>query len=530
MKRLRSRRARIIAWISVALVGILVVVTVGVYEAVQIRLSGITHVTRIDARQRPPQYTNALNILLLGSDTRTGHNAAIGGQTGCSCSDTIMIAHISPGHHNITVVSIPRDTVVPLYACTPWKGTPGQPADPYAVERINATLAAGGPECVRETVEQQTGIFINDVMELNFTGFERVINDIGGVNVCLPFAIHNVITATEGSGLDLKSGEHHIDGRVALEFWRTRYNVADGSDIARIARDQYLMAQIVKGVLHSGLLRSPSKIYTVIGDIADAMTTDASNAELFHIATSLRGISAKDVQFITAPWESYPYDPNEVEFAQPQADAVFWAIAHDTAVPPTSKGKSHIRTDAVKGQRSGPIDEGPAGSLLTLVPSQVKVMVLNGSAKADRSAQAAAGADQPRVRCRRHRIRGDRHIPALGHRVREHRRPARRPHPARAGALGHDEARTRAGGGNGRPDPRLRLHQARAAHADLPGVDHLAVQHVRRHQRQRFLPQQRFLRRQRDTAGPDVVLRLLAGPPDPGIHGERGEGASLAVR
>ena len=391
MKRMRSRRARIIAWISVALVGILVVVTVGVYEAVKIRLSGITHVTRIDVRKRPPQYTDALNILLLGSDTRTGHNAAIGGQTGCSCSDTIMIAHISPGHHNITVVSIPRDTVVPLYACTAWKGTPGQPADPYAVERINATLAAGGPECVRETVEQQTGIFINDVMELNFTGFERVINDIGGVNVCLPFAIHNVITASEGSGLDLKAGEHHINGRVALEFWRTRYNVADGSDIARIARDQYLMAQIVKGVLHSGLLQSPSKIYTVIGDIADAMTTDASNAELFRIATSLRGISAKDVQFITAPWASYPYDPNEVEFAQPQADAVFWAIAHDTAVPPTSKGKNHIRTDAVKGQRSGPINEGPAGSLLTLIPSQVKVMVLNGSSQADRSALAVAG-------------------------------------------------------------------------------------------------------------------------------------------
>ena len=145
MMRMRSRRARIVAWISVALVGILVVVSVGVYEAVRIRLSGITHVTRIDAGVRPPQYTNALNLLLLGSDTRTGHNAAIGGRIGCSCSDTIMIAHISPGHHNITVVSIPRDTVVPLYACSAWNGTPGQQADPYAVERINATLAAGRP-------------------------------------------------------------------------------------------------------------------------------------------------------------------------------------------------------------------------------------------------------------------------------------------------------------------------------------------------------------------------------------------------
>jgi LCP family protein required for cell wall assembly len=390
MKRMRSRRAKIVGWTSIALVAILVVITVGVFAAVRLELSGITHVSRIDNHLRPQRYNNALNLLLLGSDTRTGRNAAIGGATGCACSDTIMVAHISPGRGNVTVVSIPRDTMVPLYACSPWQGTPGQQADPYAAERINATLEAGGPECVRETVEQQTGIYINDVIELNFTGFERVINDIGGVNVCLPFAIHNVITATEGSGLDLKAGEHHIDGRVALEFWRTRYNVADGSDIARISRDQYLMAQVVKGVLHSGLLRSPTTMVTVIGHIAKAMTTDASTIDLLHIATSLRGISAKDVQFITAPWQSYPYDPNEVEFAQPQADAVFWALAHDTALPPAGK-KTHVGTVSVKGQRNGPIDEGPAGALFTLIPSQVKVMVLNGSSKASRTSQTAAG-------------------------------------------------------------------------------------------------------------------------------------------
>ncbi len=390
MMRMRSRRSKILGWTAISLVAILVVITAGVFAAVRLELSGITHLTRIDSHTRPPKYTNALNVMLLGSDTRTGRNGAIGGPNGCACSDTIMIAHFSPGRGNVTVVSIPRDTVVPLYACSAWNGTPGQHADPYAVERINATLAAGGPECVRETVERQTGIYINDVIELNFTGFEQVINDIGGVNVCLPFAIHNVITASEGSGLDLKAGEHHIDGRVALEFWRTRYNVADGSDIARIARDQYLMAQVVKGVLHSGLLRSPTKIVRVIRDVANALTTDASNTELLRIATSLRHISANDVQFITAPWTSYPYDPNEVEFAQPQADAVFWALAHDTALPLTGK-KSRLRTDTVKGQRNGPIDEGPAGNLLTLVPSQVKVLVLNGSSRANRTSQAAAG-------------------------------------------------------------------------------------------------------------------------------------------
>ncbi|HEX9519292.1 MAG TPA: LCP family protein [Streptosporangiaceae bacterium] len=411
MMRMRSQRARILAWTSVTMVAILVVVVAGGYAAIRLELSGITHVSKIDTRQRPPRYNDALNILLLGSDTRTGRNRAIGGPNGCACSDTIMVAHISPGRGGVTVVSIPRDTVVPLYACSPWNGLPGQPADPYAVERINATLAAGGPECVRETVEQQSGIYISNVIELNFSGFERVINDIGGVNVCLPFAIHNVITASEGSGLDLKAGRHHINGKVALEFWRTRYNVADGSDIARISRDQYLMAQVVKGVLHSGMLRSPTRLVTVIGDVADAMTTDASNTELLHIATSLRGVSARNVQFITAPWVSYPYNPNEVEFAQPEADAVFWAVAHDTAIPPIGKSRHHFRAETVKGQKNGPIDAGPAGQLLTLNPEQVKVTVLNGASGADLSSAAAAG-----LTSRGFSVMGTGYAPSTGYR------------------------------------------------------------------------------------------------------------------
>jgi LCP family protein required for cell wall assembly len=389
MLRFRSRRAKIAGWTSIAIVGVLVVSAIGAYAALRAQMSGITHMKRIDVKQRPQRYTNALNLLLLGSDTRSGANRGIGGWAGCNCSDTIMVAHISPGHKDVTVLSIPRDTVVPLYACSPWRGTPGQHADKYAVERINATLAAGGPECVRETVERQTGIYINDVIQIDFTGFEKAINDIGGVNVCLPFAIHNKVTATEGSGLNLKAGRHHISGKVALQFWRTRYNVADGSDLSRIARDQYLMAQIVKGVLHSGLLRNPARIYTVIGDVANSMTTDASDTELLHIATSLRGISSSDVQFITAPWQVYPPDPNEVQFSQPRAGAVFWALAHDTAVPPVRKDRSLASADSVKGQQGGPVSLGPAGSLYQLIPSQVSVTVLNGSSTGDRAVAVA---------------------------------------------------------------------------------------------------------------------------------------------
>jgi LCP family protein required for cell wall assembly len=362
----RRRRRRLFAWTSVALAIVVTASALGIYFTVRAKLDSIGHIVMADKNHRPRSYNNALNILLLGSDTRSGHNKMIGGKVGCNCSDTIMVAHISPGRHEVTVLSIPRDTVVPLYKCDAVQGTPGQTEDLNAYERINATLEAGGPECVRTTVEQQTHIRINDIIQLDFTGFQRVINDVGGVNVCVPVAIsdpHRTLSNGDvvGSGLKLSAGRHHITGKVALKFWRARYALADGGDVDRIKRDQYLMAQIVKGVLHSGLLTSPTKLYSVITDVASSMSTDATASDLVHIATSLSGISTKDVQFVTAPVDPYPPDTNELEFA-PHAKAVFASIAQDQKLPPSAK-RGH------KGKTT----------LLTTSPAKVKVAVLNGT-------------------------------------------------------------------------------------------------------------------------------------------------------
>lgn len=388
----RSLRVKILGWTAISVAVVVVAAILSGYFTIRAKLDKVDHIARIDAQHRPPKYNDALNLLLIGSDNRHGHNGVIGGHYGCNCSDTLMLVHISPGRKMVTAVSIPRDTMVPYYACSPWQGLPGQQANPDALERINGTLAAGGPECVRETVEQQTGVFIDDVLELDFTGFEEMINDVGGVNVCLPFAIHNTITDAGGTGLDLSAGEHHIWGRVALQFWRTRENVANGSDIDRIARDQYFLAQLVKGVLHSGLLHSPAKLYRVLGDVAGNLTTDASDTDLLHIATSLHGISPKNIQFITAPWVTYVPDPNEVQFEQPQANALFWAIAHDSKLPAASKKKAGqtatplaSESPAASPSASPSASQSPGSSSAaggqpeTVTPSTVNVMLLDGS-------------------------------------------------------------------------------------------------------------------------------------------------------
>jgi len=297
----------------------------------------VHHVAVSDLGKRPPVYsTSSENILLVGDDSRNGldHHQQVLLHTGddeANNTDTIMLLHISPGRHELTVMSLPRDTMVPYYQCNSGGGYAGQQADPYEYERINAVLAAGGPSCLWKTVEQQTGIHIDHFMELGMAGFVNVVNDLGGVSVCAPFDVDDPV-----SGLVLNTGEHHIDGVTALAFWRTREDIGEGSDLQRIQRDQFMAAQIVKAVLSSGTLSNPLKLVQVAGDIAPNLTVDSgmSTSDLVSLAESLHGLSAADVQFVTAPVVPWPADPTaEVELSQPTATTMFAAIAHDTSIP-----------------------------------------------------------------------------------------------------------------------------------------------------------------------------------------------------
>jgi len=365
-----STGKRIAAWLSVAVVAILVIAIVGVYFVYR---SDYQSIKRIDISgivgKQPPKLNNAENILLIGSDTRVGQHGIGGGpDSGCACSDTLMLLHISPGHHSSIVMSIPRDSMVPVEACAPSDGTPGQDAAQGEFERINSTLAYGGPACTFKVVEDQTGIHLDHFIQLNFTGFINVVNDLGGVNVCLPFAVNN-----QQSGLDLPAGLHHIDGKTALSFWRTREDIGEGSDLQRIQRDQFLMAALVQGMTHSGLLRSPTKIFSVVRDASGAMTTDSGLDEnaMLQIAESLPGLNSKDVQFVTVPNGAYAPDPNAVSWEQPQANELFSAIQNDIKLP------------AATGQPTVP-------PVLTVAPSQVKVEVENGSGRAGIASQTSS--------------------------------------------------------------------------------------------------------------------------------------------
>jgi LCP family protein required for cell wall assembly len=323
---------------------------------------------------RPPQDPNALNLLIIGSDSRSGENGKIGGHEGIAGqrSDTVMVLHVSPGDRRAVVLSFPRDSVVPVLQCSNEQGGfTGQTAETGQVEQINATFANGGPGCLWKTIEQTAHIRIDDFLELTFEGFERVINNLGGVDICLPEAVNDPM-----SGLHLAKGAHHVWGREALAFWRTREDLGEGSDLQRIQRDQFLMASLIQGIESKGLLTNTTKMAEVIEIAARNMATDIKTVgKMLHIAEEIRQIRSKDVQFIEVPTVTYAPNPDWVQWA-PNAQHLFSAIEHDTKLPRIKKKKAPRKSTTVQ--------------LAMATPSHVSVEILNGSGLKGQAAEGAA--------------------------------------------------------------------------------------------------------------------------------------------
>lgn len=385
---------KVAGWASAAVALLVVAASLTAYFRYRSVWSSIHRVQIVGLGSRPPEYsTNELNVLLIGSDSRAGANRKFGATVEGQRSDTIMILHISPGRHRATVLSVPRDSMVPVLACpADGPGVPGQQAEPGVNERINATFANGGASCLWKTVEHETGIHIDHFIELAFSGFVHIVNDIGGVNICLPVAVND-----PDSGLHLAAGMHHVMGPQALAFWRERH-IGTGSDLQRIQRDQYLMASLLQGIRQSNILGSPTKIYSIVVDAASAMTTDAglNLSTMVRIADSLRGLSTNSVQFVQVPEIPYPGDPGaEVMFAQPQANRLFSAIAHDTALPQAgNQGHQAIRRRAPAAGATPTPTPTPSASPPVSGLSK-SYGGINGTAKACHDQGAFTGGDQP---------------------------------------------------------------------------------------------------------------------------------------
>ncbi|WP_433252245.1 LCP family protein [Streptosporangium sp. CA-135522] len=365
--RRKTGRLGVGGWISVALTGVLVAGTLGAYK-VYYDLTG--NIKREDVENqlganRPPE-TGALNVLVVGSDSREGAANKKYGQhlqgTG-ERTDTIMLLHVSPNRDRATLLSFPRDSMIQAPTCRNPKTKAVVPSGP---KMINATFNDGGIACTWATIESLTQIHINHFIKVDFAGFKGIIDALGGIEICLPKDV-----ADKDAKLTLSKGKHLVKGETALAYVRARHSLGDGSDIDRIKRQQVFLQQVMKKATSSELLTDFGKLTAFLKAATSSMTMDSKldTTRMLEIAKSAPSLTAKGLQAVTVPWMPDPADKNRVVWREPAAGELFESIRSDIEVT-KSPAPNASAAPAIKHE-------------------QVQVQVFNGTGTPGRAKEVA---------------------------------------------------------------------------------------------------------------------------------------------
>ncbi|MER8048086.1 LCP family protein [Streptomyces sp. NPDC094032] len=275
-----------------------------------------------------------LNILLIGSDSRAdAKNVALGGgkndRDRPALADVQMLLHVSADRKNASLVSIPRDTVVPIPEC---KDKDGKSYAATTNRPINESLARGGPGCTLTTWEKLTGVYIDHWLMIDFAGVVSMADEVGGVPVCVKTGVWDKPTARVpgGSGLKLPKGTTDVQGEQALQWLRTRH--AWGSDQARAkAQHMYLNGlmkklQDQKAWTDTGRLMGLAETATTAFEVSDEIR---SVKKLFDLSMQLKNVNLKRLTTATVPTSEYPENPKAWVQVVPSAADRMWAMLRD---------------------------------------------------------------------------------------------------------------------------------------------------------------------------------------------------------
>lgn len=270
---------------------------------------------------RPKASGTARNVLIMGSDYRP--------ELGSARSDTTLLLHISGDGRRALVVSVPRDLMVWIPGCGAGSGAA---AGAPRYEQFNWSFDIGGAACTIRTVEELTGVRVDNHMVLGFDGFTRLVDELGGVEVNLPLPERD-----PNVGLDLPAGRMVLHGSDALAYVRAREYVGDGSDTNRMARQQEFMRLLADKARGGDVLLNPVRLYRVLDAATSAVTADAgldSLDELYSLVQRLRSVPEGNVSFVTVPRMPYPADPNRDVLSEPAASDLFTALRVDRPYTP----------------------------------------------------------------------------------------------------------------------------------------------------------------------------------------------------
>ncbi|MFI6940171.1 LCP family protein [Streptomyces sp. NPDC050418] len=355
-------------WISLV-AAVVVLVTSGVGWGIYKQLQGnitedLTAAEELERyeRERPaPSTHNAQNVLLIGSDTRTGDgNDKYGKDSGTNGgrSDTTILLHLAADRKSATAVSLPRDVMVDIPSCRKRDGS--RTKEQFA--QFNWAFEWGGAACTIRTIEQLTDIRIDHHMVVDFRGFKKMVDAVDGVEVCVAKPIDD-----RAAKLKLAKGRHKLNGEQALGYVRARKTLGDGSDTERMDRQQAFLAALVNKVKSNGVLLNPTRLYPVLDAATSSLTTDPAIAQLtdlYDLVRSMRNIPADRVQFLTVPRQSYAYDANRDELVQPDAGRLFDRLREDAPLqvaenaPSAEQAAAEREGEEPASERDGAEDGG----------------------------------------------------------------------------------------------------------------------------------------------------------------------------
>ncbi|MFF0515102.1 LCP family protein [Streptomyces sp. NPDC004250] len=376
----KSKGKRALLWVGGSTAFVVLVAGVGGYVYLK-HLEGNVSTTDVgSAGSSSFKKDEAFNILIIGTDKRTGEgNEGYGDKGSVGHADTNILLHVSEDRSNATALSIPRDLIVDVPDCeTKQEDGTTKIISGTSNVRFNTSLGESGRDagCTMRTVKEATGIQPDHFMMADFNAVKTLTTAVGGVDVCVEKAVDD-----PKSHLKLPAGESKVEGEQALAFVRTRHAFGNEGDLDRIKVQQQFLGSLMRKMSSSDTLTSPTKLVKLAEAATNALTVDKAIGNvgtLKDLALELKKVPPKNITFTTVPVIDNPAEKVKATVVVNEATGpqVFDMIRNDisfTEVKQKEKKEAAAVAARLKGEQSE--------------PSEVRVRVMNGGAPAGSAQQ-----------------------------------------------------------------------------------------------------------------------------------------------
>ncbi|MCV7194084.1 LCP family glycopolymer transferase [Mycolicibacterium brumae] len=288
------------------------------------------------------------NFLIVGVDSRYGENSGMGaGDTadaGGARSDSVILVNIPADRKRVVAVSFPRDLAITPVECQAWDPATREygpvydeetgtysPNYRYTETKLNSAYAFGGPKCLVKVVQKISGLKVNRFIAIDFAGFSKMVDAVGGVDVCTPTPL---VDYELGTVLE-HAGHQRIDGHTALNYVRARQVTTEvNGDYGRIKRQQLFLSSLLRSMISSETFFSINKLNNVVNTfIDDSYVDNVDTKDLVDLGQSVQGIAAGRITFITLPTTGITDEDGNEEPYVGAIDALFQAVRDDQPLP-----------------------------------------------------------------------------------------------------------------------------------------------------------------------------------------------------